>query len=358
MYRCLILLITASLLLAACGEDKKEEATTAPTNPPATELHILNWDTYIDEAILDDFEQKFGVTITYSIFDNDSDLMEKIHAPDATYDLIIPSDRVVQQLRTEDFLRPLNKENIPNINNLDPTFINPLYDPGNRYCLPYQWGTIGIGYNIKATGREITSWDDFFDPAFKGRVGLMDLAANTLGVILIYKGYSPNSTSSTEINQASDFLIEHIDQVSAMEKDDGQDRLVAGDVDLVLEWSGDIFQVIEENPDIRYVIPEEGSMIWVDNMCIPNTAPHPEMAEAFMNYLLEPEVGAQLSNFVRYATPNQAAMPLINEEDRNNPAIYPPPEVQERLFFQVYLSADTEVLYNDAWAEVMAAYGN
>jgi spermidine/putrescine transport system substrate-binding protein len=330
---------------------------TAPVTAPA-ELNIYNWDTYIDPAVLTDFEQKFGVKIRYDLYESNEAMLESVQAGPNDYDIVVPGDYMVDIMRQADLLAPLNKENIPNFGNVAQAFVSPAYDPGNRYCAPYQWGTLGIGYNVKTTGSlrsEISSWQDLFDPAFAGRVALLADMRLTMGMVLLYLGYSPNTTNADEINEARDFLIAHADQIAAYAPDTGQDLLLSGDVDLAYEWSGDIFQAMEENPDIRYVIPEEGSIIWTDNLCILATAPHKEMAEKFINYVLEPEVGAAISNFVHFGSPNQAAMPLLEEADRNNSALYPSDKVKQRLFFIADVGPDATALYEAAWAEALAA---
>jgi spermidine/putrescine transport system substrate-binding protein len=262
---------------------------------------------------------------------------------------------MVTVLRREKLLAPLNKDNLPNFENLDPLFINPVMDPGNRFCVPYLWGTTAIGYNLKSTGKEITSWKDVFGAANVRRVALLDGARETLGLTLLALGFSPNSTSVTEISAARDYLIDHAGQIVAIAPDTGQDLLVEGKADIVLEYSGDIFQVMDNNPDIRYAIPEEGALLWSDNMCIPVAARHKELAEEFINYILEPEVGAALSRYTRYSTPNQAALPFIDEADRNNPSLYPSAEIRSQLFYQVDVGYEATQLYEEAWNEVKAA---
>jgi len=349
------LLVILPILWVACAGAPSPAATPTAT-PEPQELNLYNWDTYIDPALLTDFEKKFGVQINYDIYDGNEELLDRVKANPTAYDLIVPSDYTVTLMRREGLLAPLNKENLPNFKNIDPLFINPALDPGNRYCAPYQWGTTAVGYNLKATGREIVSWDDVFDPAYAGRVALLDAARETLGVILLYLGYSPNSTNSVEIAAARDFLNDHAAQIAAYSGDDGQELLADGQVDIVLEYSGDIFQVMEDHPDIRYTIPAEGAILWSDNMCIPAGAPHQELAEKFINYILEPEVGAALSNFTHYSTPNLAAFPLVNEADRNNPSLYPSAEVRNRLFYLVDIGPEATELYEKAWADVLAAH--
>jgi spermidine/putrescine transport system substrate-binding protein len=353
-----VLVVVGGLLaaLSGCG------ATPAPLPSPMPigadqELNIYNWDTYIDPAVLTAFEQEYGVKIRYDLFENNEAMLATVQAGTTDYDIVVPSDYMVEIMHKADLLAPLSRSNIPNLQNLDPAFVSPAYDPGNRYCVPYQWGTIGIGYNLKATGRVITGLQDLFDPAFAGRVSLPAEAREALGIALLYLGHSPNTTKPANIAQARDFLIEHADQIAVYAPDTGQDLLAAGTVDLAFEYSGDIFQVMADNPDLRYVIPYDGSFIWTDNLCTLATAPHKEMAEKFINYVLEPEVGAAISDFIRFGSPNQAALPLLNKEDRDNPVLYPSDEERQRLFFLVDVGPEATKLYEDAWAEVLAARG-
>lgn len=357
------LLFSVILAFLAASSSCQSDSSVVTRQPVITDevkdqtVRIYNWDTYIDPEIITEFERNYDVVIDYQTFDSDDVVVEELEAGATDqYDLIVPSDFNVSVLRSERLLAPLNKGNIPNIENIDPVFVNPVFDPANRYCAPYQWGTVGIGYNIDATGQEINSWSDFFDPAFAGRVAMLDDDRTTMGIILILLGYSPNSTNPSEIREATEFLKGQRMQGLALTGDDSQDLLVDDTYDMVLEWSGDIFQVMEENPNIRYAIPTEGSVIWVDNMCIPVDAPNKALAEKFINYILDPEVGAVLSNFVQYGTPNKASIPFINEEDLNNPAIYPPASVRDRLFFLVDVNLAAAELYDQAWEEIMTEY--
>lgn len=349
------------LLLAACNQDVPDEPEIVEEAAVETSsvLRFYNWDTYIDPEILTSFEQTFGVTIDYQIFDSDNDMLEELQdGATNRYDLVVPSDITVTEMRNDGLLAPLDKGNIPNFENVDSTFISPAFDPANRYCAPYQWGTVGIGYNARATGREITGWSDFFDPDFAGRVALLDDYRTTMGLALIMLGYSPNTSNKTEIAEATEFLMDQKAQIGGYVGDDAQDLLLEGEFDMVMEWSGDVFQVMEEAPDIQYVIPSEGSIIWVDNICIPVDAPNKAMAETFINYILEPEVGATLSNYVQYGSPNQASLPFIDEEILSDPAIYPTEAVRERLFFLVDVGAAANEVYQLAWDEILTNHGS
>lgn len=353
------LFLALVVLVSACAPKSTPAPQPVTEAAPVAEdnvLNIYNWTEYMDETILTNFEEEYGITVNYSTYTGNEELIDVLNAGPVEYDLVVPTDYAVTTLRNDSKLGSLDRANIPNFGNIAPAFINPAYDPGNRYCIPYQWGSTGIGYNIKATGREIRGWSDVFDPAFAGRVSMLEDPRESLGAILLYLGYSPNTTDQIKINEAAEFLKSHADHIAAFASDNGQDLLAAGEVDIALEYNGDIFLVMAENPDLRYVIPEEGAITWSDNLCLLASAPHKENAEKFMNYLLEPEVGAALSNYLHYASPNQAAIPFLNAEDLNNPGLYPPAEVRARMFFNVDLGLEN-ALYTDVWNDIMASRG-
>ena len=340
-------LATLGLLLVACTPAAEE----APPEGQVQELNIYNWSTYIAPDTIPNFEEQYNVKVNYDLFGDNEELLAKIQPGNPGYDIIVPTDYMVTAMINLGLLEELNHDNIPNMANVHPTFLDPDYDPGNAHCLPYQWGTMGLGYNITATGGEIDSWSVMFDEKYAGRISWLDDPRSVIGIALLYLGFSMNTTDPGEIEQAKQLMVEHKQLVAAFAPDTGQILLDEGEVDIAHEWSGDIFQIMEENPDIRYVIPKEGSMVWTDNMCIPKGAPHKELAEQFINYILDPQVGADLSNYIRYGTPNQASLPLINEEDLNNPGIYPPEETMANLQFLVDLGEAT-LLYDEAWTEI------
>ena len=347
-----------ALVVGLTGCTSGGEASPVPTEeatPTAGVLNIYNWDTYIDPAIITGFEQRYGVTINYNTYGSNEELLANLEAGPTDYDLVVPTDYMVELLRDKELLAPLDSTLLPNMKNLDSTFESPVFDPGNRYCVPYQWGTMGIGYDA-SIGHEIQGWADMFDPALAGRVSMLSDPRMSMGVILLYLGYSPNTTNLNEIAQARDFLIEHSAQIATYAPDTGQDLLAADEVDVAFEWSGDIFQLMADDPNIRYVIPSEGSLIWTDSMCILATAPHKELAHQFLDYVLEPEVGAALSNYIHFATPNLAARSLLVAADRENPAIYPPPAVRQRLFSLADVGTEAAELYDQAWQQVLAAH--
>ncbi len=327
-----------------------------PTQPPTT-LSLYNWATYIAPEVLTEFEKKFNVRIKYDTFDSPDTLYAKLKPGNPGYDVIFPSDYLVSRMIKEDMLLPLDQAQLPNQRHLGEKFRNPTYDPGNRYSMPYQWGTQGIGYNRKKLGRQVDSWDMMFDPQY--RVAWQEESRATLGSVLIALGLDPNTTQAEEINRARDWLIQHKGNIVAFAPDTGEELLNQGEVMLTLENSGDIFQVMTENPDLDYSIPRQGAILWVDTMAIPKGARQVELAQKLINYLLEPQVAAQISNYTHYATPNQTAIQnqLIQAADLNNPAIYPPAAVQAKLQILRDMPPAALQLYDAAWNEIKLRVG-
>lgn len=329
------------------------------TQAQDTTLNIYNWSTYMNPEIINEFEKKFGVKVQSDTYDSNEALYAKLKPGNPGYDVIFPSDYGVSIMSKENLLETLNLANIPNKKNLDGKFINTHFDPQNKYSMPYFWGTMGIGYNYKKVGKVIDSWSQVFEPKFNGQVALVDELRTMLGGILIYLGYDPNTTKPEEINKARDFLIKHKDVIAAFANDNGQDLLNQGEVEIAIEWSGDVFQVMQQNPDLRYSIPSEGSIVWIDNMAIPKNAPHKTLAEKFINFMLIPEIAAKNANFLNYATPNKTALEknLINPETRKNPAIYPSAEVFEKLTY-IKDVGEANKLYDQAWNYLKLAISN
>ncbi|MEM8638937.1 MAG: spermidine/putrescine ABC transporter substrate-binding protein [Cyanobacteria bacterium P01_G01_bin.54] len=321
-------------------------------------LSVYNWSTYIDPEVLTQFETEFGVTVQYDTYESNEALLAKIQPGNPGYDIIVPTGDYIESMATEGLLEELDPANIPNLNNVSEEFLDPPFDPGNKYSVPYQWGTIGIGYNKAATGTEITTWKEIFDPTYAGRVALMEDPRAMLGAILMMLGYDPNTTNPEELEAAKNYVIDHKDVVATFAPDTGQDLLNQGEVDIAVEWNGDIFQVMEENENVEYVIPEEGTIIWTDNLAIPKDAPNKALAEQFINFVLDPQVSAAISNYVKYGTPNKVSLEqgLIEAADVENPGIYPPPETFKKLKYAQDLGDDTQ-LYDEAWTELKVAVG-
>jgi spermidine/putrescine transport system substrate-binding protein len=343
-----------------CAANSPETADGGSTGNGASEnvLSIYNWSTYIDPDVITQFEKEFDATVQYDTYESNDALLAKIQPGNPGYDIIVPTEDFVESMAAEGLLAELNKENIPNLKNVDPLFLDKAFDPGNRYSVPYQWGTIGIGYDIEATGEEVTSWAQIFDAKYAGQVALMEDSRAMLGAVLIALGKDPNTTDPVDLQAAVNYIIENKEVVATFAPDTGQDLLNQGEVAIAVEWNGDIFQVMEENENIRYIIPDEGTIVWVDNMAIPKDAPNQALAEQFINFILEPEVSAKISAYVQFGSPNKAAIDqgLIPAEDLQNPGIYPAAETFARLEYAQDIGEATQ-LYDDAWTELKVAVG-
>ncbi len=327
LYICLLVVTIA--VSVACNPNSSFQKSSNEIQS----LNIYNWATYIAPEVLSEFEKTYQVKIKYDNFDSEDTLYAKLKAGNPGYDLIFPTDYMLRRMIKEKMVLTLDPSNIPNQKHLDPKFLNTSYDPENRYSMPYQWGTMGIGYNVKTTGAAIDSWGALFDAKYKNKVALMDEMRGTIGMVLLYLGYSPSTTNPAEIDRAKDFLIQYKSNIKAFVADTGQDLVDRGEVVMTNEWSGDMFQVMQKNPDLRYVIPKEGTTIATDLMAIPTGAPHKKLAEQFINFILEPRIGAKISNFIHYGSPNLTAKTqgLIDAKDLNNPAIYPPSKLWAKL---------------------------
>jgi spermidine/putrescine-binding protein len=346
----LIMILALAVVAVACGSGDgggKQEL--------AKELHVYNWSEYIDPEIYADFEQEFGVKVIEDTFASNEDLLAKLQAGATGYDVIVPSDYMVSIMNELELLAEINYDNIPNFENIDAKFKDPPYDPGNKYSVPYQWGTTGIGYNAELFEDPPDSWAYLFDPAMAGehagRMSMLNDSRETIGAALKYLGYSINSTSEQELEEAKQLLIQQKEWVSAYDSDGFEDLLAAGEVDIGHGWSGDYFAAAEEAEQVWYIIPKEGGVIWTDNLAIPKSAPSQYTAEVFINYLLRPEVGAKITNYTWYGSPNKASEEFIDAEILEEPAIYPPPEVMDKLEFIRDVGEATS-LYDRIWTEI------
>jgi spermidine/putrescine transport system substrate-binding protein len=351
-----VIILLAVSMTATMAQDEIA-GWVCPAGYEGQTLRIFSWSTYVAEDTIPNFEESCGVKVEYYEFGSNDELMAVIRSGIARYDLAVPSEANIARLTEEGLLQPLDFSIITNVKNVSEKFLNPPYDPGNAYSVPYQWGTAGIAYDVTTVDGEIRSWEDLFN--YDGPVAWIDDSRTMLSVALLLLGYDPNSQNPDEIQEAKDYLLAHSDNVDAIASENGQDMLLRGDMDVVVEWSGDLLQIIEdcECDDFVYVIPEEGTNIWVDNMAVPANAENPRLAMEFINYILDPQVGAELSNFTSYGSPNQAAIDagLIDESALNNPGIYPPEETLQKMYFLLDVGAEADQYYTEVWNDILAA---
>ena len=319
-------------------------------------LNFYNWDTYIGETTLEDFNAATGIEVKMDLFADNDELFAKLREGNPGYDLIVPTNDYVERMLAAGMLLPLDHDKIPNMSNLGANFRDASYDPGLRHSIPYMWGTIGVGYNSKRTGDITKSWKHLYDSdQFAGKISLLGDGQNVLGHAMKYLGHSLNSTDPANVKAAEELLIAQKENIKVFADDNGQDLLVSGEVVIAQEWNGDILQVMADDDDLSFYVPDEGGLIWQDCLCMPKGAPHPDNAHAFINFILDAEVGAAIADYIQYATPNAAARERLGSEYNENPAIFPSDETVAKCEFQLYLGEEHVKNINDAWTRVQAA---
>jgi spermidine/putrescine transport system substrate-binding protein len=319
----------------------------------SAQVNVYNWDTYIGETTLEDFTDATGIAVRYDLYASNDELFAKLRGGNPGYDVIFPTNDYVERMIAADMLLPLDHSKIPNMANVDPAFADPAFDPGLRHSMPYFWGTVGLGYRASAASPEAFA-DVFEGDAYAGRIALLN-SIDSLLATLKYLGYSLNTKDAAEIAEAADTLIALKPKIKAFAPDAGQDLLIAGEVDVCLEYNGDVLQVMAEDDDLAYVVPAEGSILWEDCMCVPRGGANPDNAHSFINFILDAEVHAAIAEYVQYPCPNAAALEFIPEADRENRALYPPREVLDRCEVAIYKGEEIESLYADALTRVLAA---
>ncbi|QXE01407.1 PotD/PotF family extracellular solute-binding protein [Terribacillus sp. DMT04] len=328
---CGILLFTISRLNASQGYSGNNTLT------------VYNWGDYIDPEVLDSFEEETGITVIYETFDTNEAMMTKIQQGGTSYDIAVPSEYMIEKLKEEDLLLPIDHSKIPNLKYIDERFLDLSFDPDNKYSIPYFWGTVGIVYNSKQLdGMEINSWNDLWNPALKNEIIFTDSSREIIGMGLNSLGYSLNDTDPDHLQEAYDKLVSLKPNVKALLGDENKMLLASGEASIGVVWSGDASEIMGENEDLDYVLPEEGSNLWFDNMVIPKTAKNVDAAHAFINYMLDPKVAAKNTEYVSYSTPNEEALQYMPEEMVNDKRFYPSPEQTERL--EVYENLGPEKL--------------
>ena len=346
----------AAGFIAACGGSSgssKSSGTISKKAEPKT-LNFYNWTDYIADDTIPNFQKETGIKVTYDNYSSNDELFAKMSAGSTGYDIIVPTDATLVKMKHANLVEPLDLSLIPNVKNLDPRFRTAAYDPGNQYSIPWQWGTTGIGFDKTKVGGPVTDWDAFKLPNVKGRSSYLDEARDAFAMALFALKKDPNSVNDSDLDDAKNYLIDLKKSIKTITSD-YQDPLTSGELLLAQAYSGDVFTIQANNkPNIEYVIPKSGAFSWVDSMAVPKGAPHPGNAEKFMNYILEPKVGAALTNFVNYGSPNKAAEPFITKSILDNPLIYPPAAVLAKLPFQKDIG-DDELKYSDRWTEVKTA---
>jgi len=350
-------LVTAlvGLTLAACGgTGTTPEAATCEPGQTDGDLLLYNWNDYIDPGIIEDFEAEFAVSVVEDFYPSNEEMLARVAAGGAQYDVVVPSDYMIELMIEDGLLLPLTREAVPNIVNVDEDFIDPPYDPGLQFSVPYLWGTTGLGINVELLGDVEPSWALVFDPevagSLPGRVLLLDDPREVMGAALHYLGFSSNTTDEAELQAAADVIATARAWTAAYNSDLYAELLIAGEVVVSQGYSGNFLEAFGEDERFAYVVPIEGATLWTDNLSILADAPHPCTAHTFLDFILRPEQGARLTEYIYYPSPNALASAFIDPEILDDPSVYPPADVLDRLEF-LEDTGDTEILYTDLFTQ-------
>ncbi len=335
------------------------------------ELHIYNWSDYIAEDTVAKFEAETGIKVVYDVYDSNEVLEAKLLAGSSGYDLVVPTSSFLQRQIGAGVYQPLNKDLLPNLVNMDPDLMEraAAYDPGNEHSVIYMWGTVGIGYNVEKVRERlgedapVDQWKLVFDPEYASKIAdcgltFLDSKTDMLETALNYLGFDPNSKDADELEQAKDLLLAVRPYVRYFSSSQYISDLANGEVCVSVGFSGDVFiaadRAVEAGNgiEIAYSIPRLGGQQWFDMMAIPADAPNPEAAHAFMNFVMEPQIAADITNYVFYANANEASTDLIDPEITGDPAVYPDKEVRAKLWPTLAKDARTDRLTTRLWTQV------
>ena len=322
------------------------------------ELIVYNWGEYIDPDVLTMFEEETGIHVVYEEFETNEILYPKVSSGAIAYDVVCPSDYMIQRMIENDLLSEINFDNIPNLKNIGKQYLEQSrqFDPENKYSVPYCWGTVGILYNKTMVDEPVDSWSILWNPKYKDNILMQDSVRDAFGATLKYLGYSLNSTDLDELNEAKNLLIEQKPLVQAYVIDQVRDKMIGNEAALGVIYSGEAIYTQKENPNLEYVIPKEGSNIWIDSWVIPKNAEHKENAEKFINFLCRPDIALMNFEYITYSTPNEAARELIEDESiRNSEIAFPDLSRYDNLETFQYLGTGADQVYGDLWNKVKSS---
>ncbi len=356
----------SALLLSGCGGNAagSSSADNGGNRSGSNELYVYNWGEYIDEDVIDQFEEETGIKVIYDMFETNEEMYPVIEAGGVNYDVVCPSDYMIQKMRENDLLAEINFDNVPNLDQIDPTYLemSKSFDPENKYSVPYTWGTVGILYNTKKLeelGMDVpTKWSDLWDERLDGEILMQDSVRDAFMVALKKDGYSMNSDNEDELQQAKQDLIDQKPLVQAYVIDQVRDKMIGGEAAISVIYSGEMLYIQNEvkdlslDYDLKYVIPEEGTNLWIDSWVIPKNAKNKENAEKWIDFLCRPEIAKQNFDYITYSTPNKGAFDLLDEEIQNNKALFPDIDSLKDSEVFEYLGDEVDAVYNELWKEV------
>lgn len=342
--------VTAAVLLTGCGNNGG-----AGKNG---EVYVYNWGEYIDPETIKMFENETGIKVVYDEFETNEIMYPKVEAGSSAYDVICPSDYMIQKMIDNDLLAELNFDNMPNAKaNIGSQYYEQAaaFDPDNKYCVPYCWGTVGILYNKTMVDDPVTSWSILWNEKYKDNILMQDSVRDAFMVALKLNGYSMNTLDTAQLETARNSLIEQKPLVQAYVIDQVRDKMIGGEAALGVIYSGEAIYTQRENPDLEYVVPEEGTNLWIDGWVIPKNAPNMSNGEKFIDFMCRGDIALKNFEYITYSTPNTAAQALIEDEDiKNSKIAFPDLSQFNNLETFNYLGEEGDQLYNNLWKEVMS----
>lgn len=334
-----LLTVLSIFMLAGCGNSDQKV------------LNIYNFGDYMDDDLLSQFEEEYGIKISYDTYATNEDMYYKLKQGGAEYDLIFPSDYMIERMVKEDMLEKIDKNELKNIANIGENFLGLSFDPSNEYSVPYLWGTLGIIYNTKTVKEPVNSWSILWDETYKKEILMYDSLRDTMAVALKKLGYSMNTKDIKELEEARDLLIDQKPLVRAYVGDNIKDMMIGEEAALGVVYSGEAMFMMENNPNLKYITPEEGTNLWFDTMAIPKNAENKEEAMLFIDFMLRAESGKKIVDYIGYSTPNDKTYELLDDEVKNKPGAYPDDSVIKKS--EVFIDlGDTLKEYNRIWTEI------
>lgn len=347
-FLCLTLSLFFELsLLTGCGSSTGKNG----------EVIVFNWGEYIDPETLSMFEQETGIKVVYEEFDTNETMYPKVEAGASAYDVICPSDYMIQKMIDNDLLAEINFDNIPNIKNIGEQYFEQSreFDPENKYSIPYCFGTVGILYNKTMVSDPVESWSILWDEKYADNILMQDSVRDAFMVALKLNGFSMNTLDESQLQTAKDSLIEQKPLVQAYVIDQVRDKMIGDEAALGVIYSGEAIYTQRENENLEYVVPKEGTNVWIDSWVIPKNSPNKENAEKFIDFMCREDIALMNFEYITYSTPNAAAQALIEDEDiKNSKIAFPDLSQYENLETFQYLGSEGDDLYNSLWKEVKA----
>ncbi|MBN8048770.1 spermidine/putrescine ABC transporter substrate-binding protein [Paraclostridium bifermentans] len=336
-----ICILLMGAFFVGCSKDSSEQ------------ISFLNYGENIDKETIKEFEKKYGIKVNVETFDDMETMYQKISKGGVKYDVILVSDALMPRMIKKGLIQELNKDNIPNISQMDKDYLNLQIDPGNKYSVPYMFGTVGLIYNKDVVKEKVDSWDILWDEKYKDKVFMFDTYRDTMGAALKKLGYSLNSKNPKEIEEAKELLIKQRETVNPIYGvDNGTTMIPAGESDINMIWSGEGLNLQDENPNLVYVVPKEGANFWIDSLCIPKNAENVEGAEKFINFVSDKESALRIADEIGYTTPNKEARLVQPDNVKNNPNAYMPKEIMDRCEIYEDFPMDVKKIYDNAWVNI------